>query len=74
MNEIQIAHKTLGSLFSNDRSVPSVQKVHSTTAVDINKLECKFYANSRQKLMFNFKFNFSICIVFLSYTVLEKVV
>ena len=54
MNEIQDAHITLGQLFSNVRLVPNIQKVHSMTVIDINKVECKFYANSKEKTIVNF--------------------
>ena len=47
MNEIEDAHITLEQLFSNVRPVPDIQKVHSMTVIDINKVECKFYANSK---------------------------
>ena len=49
MNEIEDAHITLGKLFSNVRPVSDIQKVHSMTVIAINKVECKFYANSKQK-------------------------
>ena len=48
MNEIEDAHITLRQLFFNVRSVSDIQKVHSMTVIDINKVECKFYANSKQ--------------------------
>ena len=54
MNEIEDAHITLRQLFSNVRSVPDIQKVHSMTVIDINKVECKFYANSKEKIIINF--------------------
>ena len=54
MNGIEDAHITLGQLFSNVRQVSDIQKVHSTTVIDINKVECKFYANSKEKTMINF--------------------
>ena len=54
MNEIEDAHITLGQLFSNVRPVPDIQKVHSMTVIDINKIECKFYANSKEKTIINF--------------------
>ena len=54
MNEIEDAHITLGQLFSNVRPVPDIQKVHSMTVIDINKVECKFYANSKEKTIINF--------------------
>ena len=66
MNEIQDANNTLGSLFSG------IQKVHSMTDIDINKVECKFYANSKEKIIINFKYNFAICTMFLSYTFLHR--
>ena len=53
MNEIEDAHIALGQLFSNIRSVPDIQKVHSMTVIDINKVECKFYANSKEKTIIN---------------------
>ena len=53
-NEIQDAHETFGPLFSNVRPVPGIQKVHSMTVIDINKIECKFYANSKEKTVVNF--------------------
>ena len=49
MNEIEDAHITLGQLFSNVRPVSNIQKVHSMTVIDINKVACKFYSNSKQK-------------------------
>ena len=54
MNEIEDAHITLGQLFSNARPVPEIQKVHSMIVIDINKVECKFYANSKEKTIINF--------------------
>ena len=53
-NEIQDAHKTLGPLFSNVKPVPDIQKVHSMTVIDINKIECKFYSNCKEKTVVNF--------------------
>ena len=74
MNEIEDAHITLGQLFSNVRSVPDIQKVHSMTVIDINKVECKFYANSKEKTIISFKYNFVIYTMFLSYSLLESTV
>ena len=54
MNEIEDAHITLGQLFSNVRPIPDIQKVHSMNVIDINKVECKFYANSKEKTIINF--------------------
>ena len=54
MNEIEDVHITLGQLFSNVRPVPDIQKVHSMTVIDINKVECKFYAYSKEKTIINF--------------------
>ena len=54
INEIQDAHITRGQLFSNIRLVPNIQKVHSMTVIDINKVEYKFYADSKEKTIVNF--------------------
>ena len=54
MNEIEDAHITLGQLFSNVRSVSDIQKVHSMTVIDINKVECKFYGNSKEEIIIKF--------------------
>ena len=54
MNKIQGARKTLRSLFFNIKSIPDIQKVHSITVIDINKVECKFYANSHEKTIVSF--------------------
>ena len=54
MNEIGDAHITLGQLFSNVRPVSDIEKVHSITVIDINKVKYKFYANSKEKTIINF--------------------
>ena len=54
ISEIENGHDSLQSLFDKVKAVPDIQKVHSMTVLDVNKIECKTYLSSTQKTVVHF--------------------
>jgi len=54
INDIEHSREILDPLFSNVKPVPDIQKVHSMTVLDVNRIECKVYSNSTEKTIFDF--------------------
>lgn len=52
--DIELAHTTVQSVFNNVKVVPDIQKLHSITMLDINKIECRIYSNSKGKRIVDF--------------------
>ena len=52
--EIQDGYTDLQLLFNSVKPVPDIQKVHSMTVLDVNKIECKIYSVSLEKKTINF--------------------
>ena len=53
-NEIKDGHRDLQLLFDSVKPVPDIQKMHSMTVLDMNKIECKIYSSSTQRTVVNF--------------------
>src|SRR4051812_15032653 len=53
-SEIKHGRDGLKLIFDKVKAVPSIQKVHSMTVVDIDKIECKVYSHSEKKPVVNF--------------------
>ncbi|CAF2062197.1 unnamed protein product, partial [Rotaria magnacalcarata] len=54
ISDIEAAHAYLTSLFQDVKTVPSIQKVHSMTVVDVDEISCKIYSNSVKKIVVHF--------------------
>ncbi len=54
ISEINRGRDDLQVLFDQVKPVPNIQKVHSMTVIDIDKIECKVYSNSAKKTIVNF--------------------
>ncbi len=48
-SEIKHDRGDLELIFDKVKAVPNIQKVHSMTVVDIDKIECKVYSHSAKK-------------------------
>ena len=48
-NDIENMEKKLSSLFLETQPIPEIQKLHSMTAIDVDKVECRVYSYSLQK-------------------------
>jgi len=48
-SDINHGRDSLRVLFDEVKPVPNIQKVHSMTVIDIDKIECKVYSNSTKK-------------------------
>lgn len=53
-SEIKHGRENLELLFDKVKAVPNIQKVHSITVVDIDKIECKVYSQCAKKTVVNF--------------------
>jgi hypothetical protein len=53
-SDIEHAVESLGLLFDNVKAVPDIQKIHSMTVIDVNKIKCKIFSNSTQKTVVDF--------------------
>ncbi|CAF4335640.1 unnamed protein product [Rotaria sp. Silwood2] len=53
-DEIEHGRDGLGLIFNQVNAVPNIQKVHSMTVVDIDKIECKIYPYSDKKTIVTF--------------------
>ncbi|UJR19264.1 hypothetical protein I4U23_022393 [Adineta vaga] len=53
-DEIEQGRDSLDLIFNQAKAVPQIQKVHSMTVVNIDKIECKIYSNSGKKFILNF--------------------
>ena len=54
ISDIEAAHAYLTSLFQDVKAVPSIQKVHSMTVVDVDEINCKIYSNSVKTTVVHF--------------------
>lgn len=54
ISDIEATREYLTSLFQNVKAVPSIQKVHSMTLVDVDEISCKVYSNSVKKTVVHF--------------------
>ena len=56
--DIEDAVENLQVLFENVKAVPNIQKLHSTTVLKANEIECKIYSNSTEKIVVHFRWFF----------------